>query len=253
MNTGDLNPGDRVFFKFKVTVNSNVTDGVTLENVGKVRADEVAEKQCANRIKVVVPPVGAPAPAVVTAAVTPSLTVKKFVVWDNKEWNGGVPKEIKKFQPGDEIVYRIKVENSTDAVAKDVKVEDRVQDPFVVDFVRNNLDASWNNGNKIASLDLKDIAAKTTRTWDIVFKVRSGIETNKDIEQKNVVVVTSSNAGSPQAEAKITVIAPTAPAVAPAAQKAPTKLPATGPETDTLFLVLGMTPVGIALRRFRLI
>lgn len=251
INVSDINPGAKTFIKYKVTVNAGVKDGTILESVAQAKSDETPEIQCANQVKVVVP-VGAP--QIVTAQVQPTLSVKKFVIWNNQEWEGGVPSDKHKFAPGEEVTYRIRVFNNTEARAKDVKAEDRLQEPFNLEFVRSSpKEDSWNNSNKILSVTLGDMVPKSEKVWEFVFKVRSGIETNKDIDQKDVVVVTSSNAGEARAETKVTLFAPTAP-VAPARKVArPAELPRAGAETGAALLILGLGPLGLILRRFKLI
>lgn len=246
MNIANLRPGDSAVITLKLRVNDNVADGTTVENVAQLKSDQTLEFQCANQIKVV-KPVGAP---------TSRLNVGKFVVWDNKEFAGALDPSAHKFATNEEVTYRIKVENPTDTVANSVRIEDRLVDNIYLDYVRSNPGGNWNDSTKTLSVDFGDMAAKSMRVWEVVFRVRSGLTTNTDLVQRNSVSVTSANAGSASAEATVTVRVGTAPvtvttsAVAQAAKK-PTALPATGPETALLLAVGGLSPLGLLLRRFK--
>jgi len=241
---GDLNPGVEVFVKYRVRVNNSLAAGTILEAINQSRSDETPETQCAVQVKVVAP-AGAPA---VTLVSNPVLSVRKFVVYSGKEYSIVLPRDVKKFNKNEEVLYRMKVENSTDQVAKDVKLTDVIADPKYLDYVSNNLNGTWDVGNNTFSVSFGDIAAKTTRTIDVTFKVKNNIPTVCDVEQRNFVTVTSNNAGEHKADANITVCVPSAQAKVTAKQVK--ELPKAGGE---VFLTLGLAPIGVLLRKFKIV
>lgn len=171
---------------------------------------------------------------------TCQLSVDKKVVWNGNEYDH-IDKETHLFDPEEKVYYKIYVENSGDANANGVKVVDHLPA-----YIRTL------GGNDTQEFDIGTIKAGETWKGEYTAKVLSDLPQN-DRTQENRATVDSDETCSDEDTAFIWINGPEILAAPPVAAEAPPELPVAGPAVPVIFGLLSMLPVGVLLRRSRIV